>query len=167
MGKKIVVKSLSTKEINKAIKSIERYKKQLEDRTRSLVEELTRRGENIAKVNVVQLGAFDSGVLESSIQGYYSPLLGCGIIKTNCYYAVYVEFGTGARGAEASHPMAGEKGYTYDINGHGEDGWYYYNTDTGKQGWTTGMPSRPFMYDTAMELRKEVYKIAKSQLRVR
>ena len=163
----ITVKGLSTKEINKAIKKLEQYKKTLNNRVQSLIAALTERGEEIAKVNVVQLGAFDSGILESSIQGYYSPLLGVGIIKTDCYYAIFCEFGTGIRGSESSHPKSGELGYAYDVNGHGEDGWYFNNSETGKSGWTTGMPSRPFMYDTAMELRKECEKLAKQKFRSR
>ena len=167
MARQIVVKSLSVKEIEKAKRKLERYKETLENRVQALIMALTEQGEKIAKVNVVQMGAFDSGTLEASIEGYYSPLLGCGIIKSDCYYAVYCEFGTGQRGSEAQHPKAGELGYQYDINSHGEDGWFFYNAETGKSGWTTGMPSRPFMYDTAMQLRQEVYALAKQKLRSR
>lgn len=167
MSRRIVVKNLSTKEIEKAIRKLQRYKETLNNRVQSLVIALTERGEEISKVNVVQLGAFDTGVLEDSIDGYYSPSLGVGIIHTNCYYAIYVEFGTGARGSEASHPKSGELGYAYDVNGHGEDGWYFHNSETGKSGWTTGMPSRPFMYDMAMQLRKECESLAKQKLRSR
>lgn len=167
MARNIIVKCLSVKEIQKAQRKLEKYKQTLENRVQSLIVALTDRGEKIAKVNVVQLGAFDTGVLESSIEGYYSPLLGCGIIKADCYYAVYVECGTGIRGTEASHPKSSEMGYAYDVNGHGEDGWFYHNAETGKSGWTTGMPSRPFMYDMAMQLREECVKLAKQKLRSR
>lgn len=167
MARQIVVKSLSVKEIEKAKRKLERYKETLENRVQALIMALTEQGEKIAKVNVVQMGAFDSGTLEASIEGYYSPLLGVGIIKTDCYYAIFCEFGTGIRGNEASHPKSGELGYAYDVNGYGEDGWYFHNSETGKSGWTTGMPSRPFMYDTAMQLRQEVYALAKQKLRSR
>lgn len=167
MARRIVVKNLSTKEIEKAKRNVQRYQKTLENRVQSLIMALTEKGERIAKVTVQQMGAFDSGNLESSIHGYYSPNLGVGIIRTNCYYAVYVEFGTGIRGSEAQHPKSGEVGYEYDVNNHGEDGWFYVNNVTGKSGWTTGMPSRPFMYETAMQLRAECLKLAKQKLRSR
>ena len=167
MARRIVVKNLSTKEFEKAKRSVESYQRTLENRVQSLISALTEKGERIAKVTVQQMGAFDSGNLESSIHGYYSPGLGVGIIKTNCYYAVFCEFGTGARGREAQHPKSGEVGYQYDVNNHGEDGWFFTNSETGKSGWTTGMPSRPFMYETAMQLRAECLKLAKQELRSR
>ncbi|MGN1108684.1 MAG: hypothetical protein ACI4RK_04810 [Oscillospiraceae bacterium] len=62
----------------------------------------------------------------------------------------------------------------YDINQHGELGWWY-PTDsadpnpykyTAKNGttyaWTRGMPSRPFMYETAQMLRASVVPVARS-----
>ena len=165
MSTTIKIKSLSSREFDKAIKKVEKYKADLNNKIALLIQALTDRGVKIAKVNVVELGAFDTGVLESSISGYYSPLLGVGIIKADCYYAVYVEMGTGFSGSEAQHPKAVELGYSYDINGHGEDGWFFYNSETGKSGWTTGMPSRPFMYDMTMELHKECQKLAKKYLK--
>ena len=74
---------------------------------------------------------------------------------------MYVEFGSGIRGQEAQHPMAGELGYVYDVNNHGEDGWVYFNDRDGQYHWTDGMPSRPFMYDTVRELDAICEKVAK------
>ncbi len=165
MGKKISFNCLSVSDTKKAIAEMEQYKKDLERKTRELVIALTEIGEDVAKVTVRQLGVFDSGNLESSIKGYYSQSLGVGIIKTDCYYAIFCEFGTGQKGAQASHPMASAMGYQYDVNNHGDDGWFYYNQETGKSGWTTGMPSRPFMYETSVFLRTEVEKLAKKYLR--
>lgn len=152
---------LSQRSIVKAKSEILKYRQDLERKVELLTQRLVDEGIKLAKVNVAKLGAFDTGVLEGSITGYFSPTLGTGFIKTNCYYAVYVEFGTGARGKEGSHPLSGELGYDYDINNHGEEGWFYYNSETGKSGWTTGMPSRPFMYETTKELELICFKIAK------
>lgn len=160
MSKKITF-GLSTKEIQEAIKQVEAYKIQLNKKCQLLVQALTDKGVDIAKVNVRSLGAFYTGELEESINGYYIPTLNTGIIYAGAWYAVYVEFGTGIKGSEASHPLSGKTGWYYDINNHGEAGWVYYNENDGSYHWTDGMPSRPFMYDTMMELNLICKKIAK------
>ena len=150
---------LSTKEINRAIREVEKYKAELNTKVSMLIEALTDYGVEIAKVQVRQLGAWYTGELESSISGYFSPSTGVGIIKAGAPYAVYVEFGTGVVGAGSPHPAPA--GWRYDVNAHGESGWWYYNDRDGKMHWTKGMPSRPFMYNTARELEQECVKIAK------
>lgn len=153
---------LSQKEIQSAIRQVEQYKKDLNRKCQLLVQALTAKGVEIAKFNVQNLGAFYTGELESSIDGYYSPNLGVGIICAGSWYAVYVEFGTGIRGKEAQHPLSGEAGWVYDVNDHGENGWIYYNDRDGKYHWTDGMPSRPFMYDTVKELDKICEEVARA-----
>lgn len=150
---------LSVKEINRAIREVEKYKAELNTKVSMLIEALTDYGVEIAKVQVRQLGAWYTGELESSISGYFSPSTGVGIIKAGAPYAVYVEFGTGVVGAGSPHPAPA--GWRYDVNAHGESGWWYYNDRDGKMHWTKGMPSRPFMYNTARELEQECVKIAK------
>ena len=81
-----------------------------------------------------------------------------GIIFTDCAHACYVEFGTGVVGSANPHPTLP---WEYDVNGHGENGWYYYDTDSGKVRFTKGLPSRPFMYETSRELEKKAIEIAK------
>lgn len=150
---------LSVKEINRAIREVEKYKAELNAKVSMLIEALTDYGVEIAKVQVRQLGAWYTGELESSISGYFSPSTGVGIIKAGAPYAVYVEFGTGVVGAGSPHPAPA--GWRYDVNAHGESGWWYYNDRDGKMHWTKGMQSRPFMYNTARELEQECVKIAK------
>lgn len=150
---------LSVKEIDRAIKEVEKYKSELNAKISLLIETLTDYGVEIAKVQVQQLGAWYTGELESSISGYFSPSTGVGIIKAGAPYAVYVEFGTGVVGAGSPHPAPA--GWQYDVNDHGESGWWYYNDRDGKMHWTKGMQSRPFMYNTARELEQECVRIAK------
>lgn len=152
---------LSVKEIKEAKKQVEVYKKELTVKCQRLVEALTAQGIDIAKFHVRDLGAFYTGELESSIDGYYSPSLGVGIIYAGSWYSVFVEFGSGIRGAESPHPEAGTAGWVYDVNNHGEAGWVYFNDRDGKYHWTTGMPSRPFMYLTAKQLDGICVKVAK------
>ena len=75
-------------------------------------------------------------------------------------YAVFVEYGTGIIGSQNQHPNPARDGWIYDVNKHGENGWWYpsnsqdpnknkYITEDGTiLAWTQGMRSRPFMYDT-------------------
>lgn len=161
MPKKITF-GLSVKEVQEAIKQVEAYKKELNNKCQLLVQALTDKGIEIAKFNVRSLGAFYTGELEQSINGYYSPTLGTGIVYAGAWYALYVEFGTGIRGSEASHPLSGKTGWHYDVNNHGEAGWVYYNDNDGSYHWTDGMPSRPFMYETGRELELICEKIAKA-----
>lgn len=150
---------LSVKEINRAIREVEKYKAELNAKVSRLIEALTDYGVEIAKVQVRQLGAWYTGELESSISGYFSPSLGVGIIKAGAPYAVYVEFGTGIVGSGSPHPAPA--GWQYDVNAHGESGWWYFNDNTGRVQWTKGMPSRPFMYNTAKQLENECKIIAR------
>ena len=64
---------LSQKEIKSAIKQLEEYKRDLHRKCNLLVETLTKQGVSIAKMNVQNLGAFYTGELENSIDGYFSP----------------------------------------------------------------------------------------------
>ena len=158
MSKKIIF-GLSTKEINRAIRELEQYKKELNRKTSLLIEALTDRGVEIAKAQIRELGAVYTGELESSISGYFSPSTGVGIIKAGAPYAVYVEFGTGIVGAGSPHPAPA--GWRYDVNNHGEAGWWYFNDRDQKWHWTKGIESRPFMYNTVQILERECMRIAK------
>ena len=150
---------LNPKDIGRVIKDIEKYKRELTEKVNLLIGELTDHGVEIAKVQVRQLRAWYTGELESSISGYFSPSTGVGIIKAGAPYAVYVEFGTGIVGSGSPHPAPA--GWQYDVNAHGESGWWYYNDRDGKMHWTKGMPSRPFMYNTAKQLENECKIIAR------
>lgn len=75
-------------------------------------------------------------------------------------YAMFVEFGTGVVGKDNQHPKPNMSNWTYDINEHGESGWWYPSKESdpnptkylSKSGewwaWTKGQASRPFMYLT-------------------
>lgn len=125
----------------------------------SLVTALTQEGAEIAKLEVAKLDAVDTGKLMDSIGAYFSPTSKAGIIRANSLYAIYVEFGTGVVGSESPHPNP--NGYRYDINNHGDDGWVYYEDESGEFRWTKGFKSRPFMYNTARELEAECERIAR------
>ena len=159
MRKTVVSCTLDTKDIQRAIKELKAYKREFLDRCNQLVEALTDYGVDVAKVQVSQLDAYYTGELMNSIEGYFSPTTHVGIIKAGAYYAAYVEFGTGVVGSRSPHPDP--QGWQYDVNAHGDEGWVYYDDDSGNFRWTKGFKSRPFMYNTAREIEKNCAKIAK------
>jgi len=155
--------------IDAALKQLDDYIKSLETKTSALVKRLVDDGVSIAKAQVIDLGAFETFELSSSIDGMMYVKGDKGVIFTNCPYAAYVEFGTGVVGKGSPHPKFP---WAYDINNHGEDGWWYPTDETDPNphkhtyngqlyAWTKGMPSRPFMYNTSIELKDKLAQIAR------
>ena len=157
MGKKKITIKLDPNSISQAIREIEAYKQELTRRCQQMVESLTREGAEIARLKVVEMGANYTGELVSSIEGYFSPSAGAGIIRAGAWYAVFVEYGTGVVGAQSPHPDP--QGWSYDINGHGEDGWVYFNDRDQRWHRTSGFQSRPFMYETGKELERVCHRL--------
>lgn len=159
MAKTVIKFKLEEKDIDRAIQEIKQFKTEFIEKCNRLIEALTDKGVEIAKVEVAQLDAVYTGELMNSIEGYYSPTANVGIIKAGAYYAAYVEFGTGVVGRASAHPNPGS--WQYDVNNHGDKGWVYYDDETDKFRWTKGFRSRPFMYNTARELERQCARIAK------
>jgi len=155
--KKITIR-LSEESINAAIKELNKYKSELSKKTNLLVQKLVEAGVEIAKQEVLALGAFDSGELHDSLDGMMYTDGARGIVFTDCGHASFVEFGTGIVGENNPHPTMP---WEYDINEHGEKGWVYYDEKQGRFRWTKGMPSRPYMYNTARQLEERVGEIAR------
>lgn len=150
--------TVSLGNIDRAIKQIEEYEKKLQQNIKDFLPKLLESGVDIARAKIVELGAIDSGELQNSLAFTLYKEGNKGILFTDCQHACYVEFGTGIKGSISPHPTLP---WEYDVNGHGEDGWYYYDAEQGRIRFTKGMPSRPFMYETAKELEKKAVEIAK------
>ena len=158
--------------IGEAAKAVDKYRKSLKDRVRQLLVKLAQAGVQTASAKIYDMRAIDTGDLDSSIHYLISDDGMRAIIRTDCEHAVYVEFGTGVKGQNSPHPK-GLQGWIYDINEHGDNGWWYPTVSSdpnpykhqGDDGswwaWTKGMPSRPFMYETAVQLRDDAVTIAK------
>lgn len=160
--------SLSPESIDEAIEEIKKFRKELEDRLSELAEYLTSYGQEIARMQLVEMDAeFTGALMDEGILGYYDKDKHCGVIYTDKPYAMYVEFGTGYVGEMSPHhPLQGNGvGWVHDINEHGWQGWWYpapwgwWIPKEGKHkgqpmAWTNGMPSRPFMYNTLRELEQ-------------
>lgn len=168
--KKTINMTLSSKSIEDAIKELEKYKNSLEYKARLLAETLAKRGVEVARVKVSDFDAILSGELIGSIHDEYVESIPNGAIfavKCDSKHAAYVEFGTGQRGSEnpAQHLPDGVDweyniGQTIKQKPDGTHYWFYPGKD-GKWHYTEGMPSRPFMYETWVELYQMVPKVAK------
>ena len=153
---------LSSSEIRSAIQDIKAYQSELDNKCQKFAERLAEEGIKIAKLKVTEYDAIYTGELLGSINSEPGGMIKHGgkwIIYTGCEWAPFVEWGTGIEGQQSPHPDTSIVGWKYDINDHGEKGWFYFKDGTWH--WTKGMPSRPFMYETGRELRKIVVKIAK------
>lgn len=155
---KTIRMELSAGSIAAGIRELHAYKAELKRKTELYVRRLVENGVEIAKLKVVSLGAFDSGELASSLDGMMYAEGNKGCIFTDCGHAAYVEFGTGVVGAASPHPT---QGWSYDVNKHGEDGWWYWDAKQGRLRWTKGIPSRPFLYETARELERDAVALAR------
>lgn len=150
--------TVSLGSIDDAIRQIEEYEKKVQEKIKEFLTRLLEYGADIAKAKIIELKAVESSELQDSFQYTLYKEGNKGIIFTDCSHACFVEFGTGVRGSASPHPTMP---WAYDSSGHGEDGWYYYDTKQGRVRFTQGMPSRPFMYETARELEQKAVEIAR------
>lgn len=161
MAKRIKA-TLSQSSIQQAIREIEQYKQDVISKTKIFAQRLADEGVILAKVKIMEYPAVYTGELLNSIMDKPGAIITNGsqwIIYTGCQWAQFVEFGTGITGSENPHPDTGIANWKYDANEHGDAGWHYYKD--GEWHWTKGMPSRPFMYETARDLAKLMPKIAR------
>ena len=159
---KIKVNPLDPDSIDEAIAEIERYETFVAEKAQELVRLLKELGVEKAK----ELVPVDTGVAQASIIGYMDE--DKGIIQAGGY-CKYIEFGTGVRGLGSQHPSpeylaimqwAYNSGATIFTTKDGREGWYY-PADDGSWRFTEGMPSRPFMFETAQYLKREASRLAK------
>ena len=153
---KIKIK-LSDKSVDRAIKRLEQYKQGINKKADLLVQRLADEGYTIIIDKIFKFDAIETGDMLNSVAKK----------SDNCYAmlevgdcAMFVEFGTGPKG-EASPYIGDSMGWNYNtgdnikeyiINGVSVTGWFYPDGSGGYR-FTSGMPSRPFMYETAIELR--------------
>lgn len=154
--------SLSPASISEAIQKIEQYRKKVETADEALVKLSVERGTQQAKELASYMNIYDTGELMNGIVGDEQGEEG--EILSTAAHSAFCEFGTGARGKASPHPEPGIAGWRYDVNEHGEQGWFYIGKD-GKTHWTKGMPSRPYMYDTAKLLRQAIPDLAREVMK--
>lgn len=171
MAKKVFKADLSVEGINNLKKELLSYKTDfLQSRLVELTERLAEKGVEIAKANVTKLDAIFTGELIDSLhseKGSISKGTAIFYIVTDSKHAAFVEFGTGQLGMEGGYPYPFPDGVQWNYNSGktifeispGQYGWFYKRDE--QWYFTQGMPSRPFMYETAIELEKEIVKTAK------
>jgi hypothetical protein len=148
-----------------------------------VAQKLAEKGVEIARVQIADLDAiFNQDLIKSIHSEYVGSVKGGGVwaVVAGTDHAMFVEFGTGIVGKQSPYPGKLPDGVTWNyasgktigqamqdisINGDtfvkaGEYYWTYIGDD-GKLHITKGMPSRPFMYYTSLQLMKIVEKTVK------
>lgn len=171
MAKTININLFDTKSIQAAVKALKDYENSLEYKCSLLAETLAEKGVEIARVQIADLDAiFTSELLQSIHAEYAGSVKGGGVwaVVAGTDHAAFVEFGTGIVGKQSPCPYQLPEGVDWQYASgktirqlsDGRYGWFY-PADDGKWYFTEGMPSRPFMYLTAIEIQDIVLKTAK------
>ena len=159
--------NLSVKGFKELKTQLRKQKKRIVHDAEVLARELAKKGVQIAKVKIVDLDAVFTGELLASIKKEKVSADNNGavfIVKADSEHAIYVEMGTGIIGRD--NPYPGElpaiymSGNTIHQTEDGRYGWFYQDKN-GQWRFTEGMPSRPFMFETANELREIVEETAR------
>lgn len=181
--KTISMNCLSQSSIQNTIKQLRDYQNSLTYKCQMVAQKLAEKGVEIARVQIADLDAVFTSELLSSIHSEYEGSTKSGgvwAVVAGTDHALMVEFGTGIVGQEHPYPVEFPDEVTWDyasgktirqamqditINGDtfvkaGEYYWTYIGDD-GKLHITKGMPSRPFMYYTSLQLMKLVEKTVK------
>lgn len=171
MPKKITINALSKSSIENAIKQLRAYQNDLTYKCQLLAEKLAEKGVEIARVQIADLDAIFTSELLSSIHAEYQGSTkggGVWVVVAGTDHAMFVEFGTGIVGKQSPYPGELPDGVSWEYASgktirqlaDGRYGWFY-KDDDGQWWFTEGMPSRPFMYYTSIQLRDIVVKTAK------
>lgn len=155
--RRVIKCTLDVSSIEDAIKQLQLTSDEVIRKMDEVGRRLTAEGVDIAKANIASFDAIDTGQLMSSIRGEYDESTHTGRVWTDgCPYAAFVEFGTGIVGLGQPHPEPID--WAYDINDHGDAGWYY--PKNGEYWWTKGQPAKPFMYLTGVALEERCLSVA-------
>ena len=162
MPKVISVNIKSTDSINKAIREVDKYRRQIEKKTKLLCERLAAMGAISVSLGFSQAfydGPTDFAVsIESESNNIFR-------VTASGDTVAFVEFGAGITyAADGAHPKNGEFGTgpgTYpEGKGHWNDpkGWWLPKEKGGGKSW--GNPAQMPIYRTAQELAREVARVA-------
>lgn len=169
---KFKVDIFSQSSIQQLQKKLQAYNNSLQHKAEILAKTLADKGVDIAQVKIADLDAIFTGELLTSIHTQYIGSFKGGAIfsiVTDSDHAMFVEFGTGQKGKDTPYPYSLPSGVSWDyatgktIRKNAVTGKYYwfYPGNDGKWHYTEGMPARPFMHDTSIELLGIIVKTAK------
>lgn len=172
MGNTININLFDPKSIQAAVKALRDYENSFTYKCRLLAEKLAEKGVEVARMHVTGLDAIFTGDLMRSIHAeYIGNDNGSEIwaVIADDESAAFVEFGTlGSLGGKEEYPYPLPDGVQWNYGSgsniiqlaNGQYGWFYKGND-GKVYWCNGMDSRPFMYLTGIDLKKDVVKVAR------
>ena len=164
---------------SKSFKFAEQYLYQMETETKKAVQdslhEIGERVKNHLIEELCEMGLCDSSFINQIVVKQYGKGLS---VYVTSQHMMYVEFGTGIVGSNDPHPNTSfmDESWEYDINHHGEKGWWYPTTSRDKNknkkvgangqlyAFTKGQRSRPFMYNTWLYSRRIAVKIFNKHL---
>lgn len=169
MAKKVIRVGLNTKDINKAIKELEKYKREFLKKVDTYRERLAEEIAVNASLN------FGSSLMEDKVRGgMRKPDVkvrvdkrgNIAVVVADGEDAVWCEFGAGVyhNGSVGSspHPKGNELGFTIGSYGEGhgkQSAWGYY--EDGELVITRGTPASMPMYNAAQEVMRKAIEIAR------
>lgn len=171
MGKKIIRFGLSTSEIDRAIKELEQYKRDIIQKTELLRKKVAERIESLvasgfASAIVDDLTGDSGGVRHAEVEVSVDEKENVSIIIAKGEDAVWVEFGAGVyhNGSAGSspHPKGAELGFAIGEYGKGmgkRQTWGYY--EDGELRLTHGTPAAMPMYNAMKNVCQEIDAIAR------
>lgn len=169
MSKKTITFGLSTSEVNRALKELETYKKELIRRTELLSKRIAER------IAIESESGFAGAIVDDLLNGGQRTAEvsvsvesqgNISVVIANGEDAIWVEFGTGVyhNGSVGSspHPKGAELGFT--IGGYGKgmgkkETWGFY--EDGELRLTHGTPATMPMYNAVRTVCKEIVQIAR------
>ena len=173
MGKKVITVSLSTQDINKAIKELEKYKKDFEKKVNLLRVRIAEEIKTLAQTGFNSSGVNDivrEGTRPANVDVTVSDSGNVTVVIATGKDAVWCEFGAGVyyNGSAGSspNPYGSDLGLTIGSfgDGHGkQDVWGYYETpgDPNTLVLTHGTEATMPMYNAVQAIVPKVVNIAK------
>lgn len=116
----------STKSIDKALKKIEEYRKQIVNFIPNFFQACADKIIELANNNLDNTDYYAD--VKEEIKSHWQPIRkekNSYILENTSEKSVYVEFGVGMVGEVSPHKNAEEAGYEYDVNAHGNKGWSF------------------------------------------
>lgn len=145
MSKKVITIKLSVNSVKEARKKFIFMKRNLPRVEKRFVEKSLNYIEEKAKENIrVSVGGSSWYTPTGTLENSWVKNIDTGMLRNTCRWAALVEYGTGIVGS-GTHPQP-KMGYQYDVNEHGDEGWYFYDQE-GNLHWTKGMEAHRFLYD--------------------
>lgn len=154
---------LSKTSLEQAKKFLNDYKQAYEHGVENAIEKATE-----MLYEKVKQYCYEAGIEQHTNNVYmeYDATTKTGKVWTNDMVLIFNEMGTGIVGSKNPHPSPQDafKSWKYDVNEHGEKGWYYPKGD-GTRGWTKGLPSRHMFFNAFEDIKGEIGDIVNVEIR--